>query len=75
MVEVFLACPLWIAPRYLGLYPAKWTTHLFYPDWIMAIIVWAWLGIVYVGLIHLETAEQVVLGPSYALPSSSSAHA
>jgi hypothetical protein len=62
----------------LGLYPAEWTTHLFYPDWIMAIIVWARLGIVYVDVgpfIHLETAEQIVLGPSYALPSSSSAHA
>jgi len=48
-----LLSPLWIAPRDLDLYPAEWTTHLFYPDWIMAIIVWAWLGIMYVGLLFI----------------------
>jgi hypothetical protein len=48
-----LLSPLWIPPRDFGLYPAEWTTHVFYPDWIMAIIVWAWLGIVYVGLLFI----------------------
>jgi hypothetical protein len=46
--------PILTEPKNLGIDPVQWANYSsFYRDWTRAAIIWAWIAVVYVGLMFI----------------------